>query len=122
MNEERLFDNTICPTPNRKMDDDTKAGGSMHANNDENFKSFIKSQFSNLEENLNILMSTLAFTIKRVESIEQSLNFKVITLIEADAHNLNCDDMVDDIEPGVDSSAFTILKQQKVIDGLRSLN
>ena len=122
MNEERLFDDTICPTPNGQVTKGTKEGGSMHANNDEDFKAFIKSQFNNLEENLNILMSTLAFTVKRVESIEKSLNIKVITPVEADSHNLNIGEMEDEIEPHIDTSATMIANQQKTINGLRGIN
>jgi hypothetical protein len=122
MNEARLFDNNDHTTSESNITKGTKEGGSMHANNDEDFKAFIKNQFKNLEENLNILMTNLAFTINRIESIEQTLNIKVITPNEADTHNLNAEEMDDEIEPSINSSASTIVKQQKIIDGLRSIN
>ena len=67
-------------------------------------------------------MTNLAFTIKWVESIEQLLNIKVIIPVEADMHNLNAKEMEEEIEPTINSSASTIIKQQKIIDGLRSIN
>src|SRR5215216_3989410 len=81
--EESLrIDQFIYPSNNDNLAKGTKAGGSMHGNTNDDVKAFISSQFANFEANLLDLMKTLAFTVKRVESIEQALNVRVITPIE----------------------------------------
>src|SRR5215216_5537343 len=93
----------------------------MHENLD-NFQEFVKQQFSNLAEQMSALVSTVAFTVKRVESMEQSLNIKVVTAVEAKTHNLHSDEMIDHMEPHIDISSSTIVRQRKTIDGLCSVN
>jgi hypothetical protein len=94
----------------------------MHAKSDESFEDFVKQQFSNLATQMSMLVSTLAFTVKRVKSVERALNFKVVTPGEAEAHNLNSDDVIEDIDPHIDTSSSIVAQQCHTINGLRSIN
>ena len=62
---DRLFDNTICPTPPGHLDNGTKKGGSMHEVKDDDFKEYVKQQFSALADNICYMMKTLNFTVQR---------------------------------------------------------
>ena len=95
----------------------------MHANNDEDFKTFVRQQFSALNENMYELMKNLNFTITRVKAVEDSLQIKVVTPLEADLKNCDPETMeFDKVEPSIDTSASIIIQQRKTIDGLRNLN
>jgi hypothetical protein len=72
------IDQLSCPTPKGNLFNGTRVGGSMH-DNSANFEEFVKQQFSNLAAQMSTLVNSLAFTVKRVESMEQSLNIKVVT-------------------------------------------
>ena len=122
---DRLFDNTICPTPSGQLVNDTMKGGSMHDDKKDDFKAFVKQQFELLNDNIFELMKTLNFTVQRVQKVEASLNIKVVTPLEAECRNLNEDpETMDDgeIEPSIDTFSSVIVKQRKTIDGLKCLN
>ncbi|CAI2195929.1 1772_t:CDS:1, partial [Funneliformis geosporum] len=70
---------------------------------DESFEKFVKQQFCNLAEQMSMLTNTLAFTVKRVKYVKQSLNFKVVIPVEAHTYNSNSDEMVDDLVLHIDT-------------------
>jgi len=123
---DRLFDQTIVPTPQMYMANGTMKGGSMHDNNQDDFKEFVRQQFLALNDNLSYLVKSLDFTVQRVAAIEQSMNIKVVTPFEAESINLKKDDAesmtCDEIEPSIDTSSSIIVQQRKTINGLKSVN
>ena len=118
-----LSRNDFGPISPTRLDNGTKSGGSMHENNTNDIKEFVRQQFVNFESNFISMMKTLSFTVKRVEAMEASLNIKVITPIEADCLNDDPERMeFDEVEPSINTSSSIIAQQSKTIDGLKSIN
>jgi hypothetical protein len=83
----------------------------MHDTDDNaEFKAFVKQSLISFNANICYLMETLKFTVQRVQSMEASLNIKVVTPVEAESRNLNEDIMeYDEVEPSIDTSSSVIV-------------
>ena len=96
----------------------------MHESDDDaEFKAFVKQSLISFNANICYLMETLKFTVQRVQSMEASLNIKVVTPVEAESRNLNEDIMkYDEVVPSIDTSSSVIIQQRKTIEELKAVN
>src|ERR671911_659644 len=62
----------------------------MHETDDDaEFKAFVKQSLISFNANICYLMETLKFTVQRVQTMEASLNIKMVMPVEAESRNLN---------------------------------